>query len=46
VATDMKRSRIAQARAATPATNPTIFAIFFITGAKATHFGLPLRWRR
>lgn len=32
VATDMKRSRIAQASAAAPATNPTIFASFLITG--------------
>ena len=46
VATDMKRSRIAQASAAAPATNPTIFASFLITCAQATHSGLPLRWWR
>jgi hypothetical protein len=40
----MKRSRIAQARAAAPATNPTTFASFLITGAQATHSSPPLRW--
>jgi hypothetical protein len=40
----MKRSRIAQASAAAPATNPTIFASFLITCAQATHSRPPLRW--
>ena len=44
VATDMKRSRIAHASAAAPATNPTILASFLITTTQATHSALPLRW--
>ena len=34
VATDMNRSRMAHPSAATPATNPTIFASFLITGVR------------
>jgi len=44
VATEMKRSRIAHAMAAAPATSPTIFATFLITGSQATHPGSSLRW--